>query len=108
MVASEAGEMVGGYGEFATQDGLNEHFQKHGGACGAANVAVYGAMAKTFLTGPLAVGTLEKKRGNGDAIRYNPNTEEFGVISTAGVVRTYFIPNPAVHGYPTNLDYFYA
>jgi filamentous hemagglutinin len=101
-------QMVGGYGEFATYKRFHEHFQKHGSNCGAASAAAYGAMAKTFLTRPFVVGTLEKTRTNGDVIRYNPNTEEFGVISAAGVVRTYFIPDPAAHGYPTNLAYFYA
>ncbi|ASV88650.1 putative large secreted domain protein (plasmid) [Ochrobactrum quorumnocens] len=39
-------------------------------------------------------------------MRYNPVTEEFGVVSSSGDIRTYYRPDPTVHGWPTNLDYF--
>ena len=29
-------------------------------------------------------------------------------MSSTGVVRTYYKPDPALHGYPTKLDYFLA
>jgi pyocin large subunit-like protein len=51
---------------------------------------------------------LEKTRTNGDIVRFNPVTNEFGVARADGVIRTYFKPDPAVHGFPTNLDYFKA
>jgi filamentous hemagglutinin len=63
--------------------------------------------AEAFLTGPKVGGVLEKVRPNGDIVRYNPVTDGFGVASPTAI-RTYYKPDPAVHGYPTNLDYFNA
>jgi filamentous hemagglutinin len=51
---------------------------------------------------------LEKVRANGDIVRYNPATEEFGIVKSDGTIRTYYKPDPANHGFPTNLDYFNA
>ena len=47
-------------------------------------------------------------RTNGDVVRYNPGSNTFGVMDSSGAPRTYFRPDPAQHGYPTNLDYFNA
>lgn len=41
-----------------------------------------------------------------DTIRYNTVTEEYGVRSRFGVIRTHFIADPTRHRRPTNLDYF--
>ena len=51
---------------------------------------------------------LEKVRPNGDIVRYNPAINEFGVVSSKGDIRTYYKPDPAVHGKGANLDYFNA
>lgn len=42
----------------------------------------------------------------GDRVRYDVITQEFGIVTEGGYVRTYFIPEPSVHGHRTNLDYF--
>jgi pyocin large subunit-like protein len=47
-------------------------------------------------------------RSNGDIVRYNPITDAFGVMDAAGAPRTFFKPDPIIHGYLTNLDYFHA
>ena len=39
---------------------------------------------------------------------FDPTTDTFGVMDANGAPRTMFKPDPAVHGYPTNLDYFNA
>jgi filamentous hemagglutinin len=40
-------------------------------------------------------------------VRFDPATDEFGVLSAAGEVRTYFRPVPGVtHKQSTNLEYF--
>lgn len=65
-------------------------------------------MADGFLTGPRGPNTLQRKRPNGDIVRYDQSTDAFGVVSSNGTVRTYYVPDPAVHGYPSNLDYFNA
>ena len=38
----------------------------------------------------------------------NPGTGKFGVVSSGGSIRTYYKPDPAVHGKGSNLDYFNA
>lgn len=65
-------------------------------------------MADAFLNGPRGAGVLEKLRANRDMVRYNPATEAFGVARPNGTIRTCYKPNPAIHGYSTNLDYFNA
>jgi len=93
---------------FADEAKLQDHFQRHGSDFGAKTSVVYQQKADKFLTGSKPIGVLEKKRANGDKVRYNPFTDEFGVVSKNGVIRTYCKPDPNVHGYATNLDYFNA
>jgi|ERR1019366_6687422 filamentous hemagglutinin len=83
------------------------HFKDHGGDFGARNALDYVRQAQQFLLNPPA-GTLTRRRANGDVLRYNPITNTFGVLGPKGVPRTLFKPDPAVHGFPTNLDYFNA
>jgi hypothetical protein len=90
---------------FADAAKLQDHFDRHGADFGARTPAEYEAQAQAFLTGPKPGGVLEKVRPNGDIVRYNPATDEFGVASPSAI-RTYYRPDPAVHGKPTNLDYF--
>jgi len=83
------------------------HFQDHGSDFGASDEFDYESMANSFLTNPLDSDTLEGTRGRDKAtIRYNTATEEYGVISFDGYIRTYYKPDPAIHGLPSNLDYF--
>ena len=84
---------------------LQDHFDRHGADFGARTPAEYEAQAQAFLTGQKPAEVLEKVRPNGDIVRYNPTTDEFGVASPS-TIRTYYKPDPAVHGKPTNLDYF--
>ncbi len=83
------------------------HFKDHGGDFGAKNAIDYVRQAHRFLLYPPA-GTLTRTRTNGDIVRYNPLTNTFGVLAANGFPRTFFKPDPAVHGFPTNLDYFNA
>ena len=85
-----------------------DHFNRHGGDFGATSATQYEAMADGFLTGRRQSGVLERVRPNGDVVRFNPATNEFGVVSGDGTIRTYYKPDPAVHGHATNLDYFNA
>jgi pyocin large subunit-like protein len=72
----------------------------------AVNATTYEQLADMFLEGPRSTTTLEKIRSNGDKLRYDSKTNEFGILSSAGVIKTYFIPDPLVHRLPTNYDYF--
>ncbi|ASG19235.1 hemagglutinin repeat-containing protein [Salmonella enterica] len=71
------------------------------------NSKQYVDAAHNFVTNP-PVGTLTKTRKNGDTIYYNPSSNTFAVKNADGVPKTMFRPDPADHGYPTNLDYFNA
>ncbi|WP_221119613.1 hemagglutinin repeat-containing protein [Rhizobium lentis] len=97
-----------GVGAFGSVAKLQDHYNRHGNDFGAKSAAEYQAQAKAFLGGPIAPGILEKIRSNGDIVRYNPTTDEFGVVSSGGIIRTYYKPDPAVHGKGSNLDYFNA
>jgi hypothetical protein len=100
--------IVAAVGKFATDAQLQSHFVDHGGDFGAKTPAEYQQQADTFLNGPRGSSVLEKIRSNGDIVRYDPATEEFGVAQGNGTIRTYFKPDASVHGYATNLDYFNA
>lgn len=93
-------------GTFIDHAKLQDHFQRHGADFGATTPADYEQQADTFLNGPKSSGVLEKMRSNGDVVRYNPSTEEFGIVRQDGTIRSYFKPDPAVHGFPADLDYF--
>lgn len=47
-------------------------------------------------------------QGDGDQVSYNPDANLFAVVTRDGKIRTFFRPDPAIHGYDTNLDYFNA
>jgi filamentous hemagglutinin len=94
--------------KFADNTRLLDHFARHGRDVGATSAADYERLASDFLTGPLATGVLEKTRANGDIVRFDPATQLFGIIRPNGIIRTFFKPDPAVHGLASNLDYFNA
>ena len=84
-----------------------KHFNDHGGDFSAENAVDYIRKAREFLHNPPA-GVLTKIRDTGDVVRFDPVTETFGVMDKHGVPRTFYVPDPAEHGFPTNLDYFNA
>ena len=93
---------------FGNSAKLNDHFARHGADFGSQNAATYEKEAGDFLSGVRDPATLSKVRVNGDSVLYNPNTDQFGVITNGGVIKTYYKPIPAVHGHASNLDYFHA
>jgi filamentous hemagglutinin len=55
------------------------------------------------------VGRLATKVGPDGVIRvYDPATNTFESFNTNGTTKTFYKPDPAQHGYPTNLDYWNA
>ncbi|MBM3074409.1 VENN motif pre-toxin domain-containing protein, partial [Lelliottia sp. RWM.1] len=84
------------------------HWTKHGKEFPEyQNAKQYVDASHNFVTNPPA-GTLTTTRKNGDTIYYNPSSNTFAVKNSDGVPKTMFRPDPADHGYPTNLDYFNA
>jgi filamentous hemagglutinin len=63
--------------------------------------------AQDFISSPPS-GTLSIVRSNGDVVLYNPTSNTLAVKAADGTPKTMFRPDPAEHGYPTNLDYFNA
>jgi filamentous hemagglutinin len=85
-----------------------EHYNSHVEEFGVQGMgpAEYQERADEFLGAQKPQGVLECVRRNGDRVRFNPATDEFGILSEFGFIRTYFRPDPAIHGRPTNIDYF--
>jgi|GEM_PF-1886495 len=95
-------------GKFANAELREGHFLKHGKDFGAKTAQEYEKRAATFMLGDLSPGVLEKTNSYGDIIRYNVLTDEFGMFSKQGFIRTYYKPDLQIHKLPTHLDYFYA
>lgn len=93
---------------FADRGKLLDHYARHGGDFGAKDADEYEKLAGSFLSGPPERAVIEKTRKNGDKVRYNQLSQEFAIVRSDGTIRTYFKPDPAVHGFPSNLDYFNA
>ena len=103
---------------FATSTKRDEHFFDHGSEFGAANEFEYETMAGTFLVQAKPIQVLECVRSRGDILRFDPITDQFGVLSGDGFIRTYFKPVPCAklpaamrtsrrcHSFSTNYDYF--
>ncbi len=53
-------------------------------------------------------GTLTKIRLNGDVVFYDPVSNTFAVTNQKGLPRTMYKPDPLIHKYETNLEYFYG
>ena len=89
-------------------DNLSDHFLRHGAEFGFNTEQEYLTAAQNFVSTKGNQGVLSTVRANGDTVIYNPTTNEFAVITNDGAIRTFFKPDPAIHGYETNIDYFYA
>lgn len=84
------------------------HFKKHRTEFPELKNGIeYVEAAHDFITSP-PLGTLSKTRANGERILYSPTSDVFVVQSVDGAPKTMFKPNPAVHGYKTNKEYYDA
>ena len=61
-------------------------------------------MADDFTTGIKGPNIQELVRGNGDIIRFNATTGEYGVVSKGGIIRTYYKPAPKSSKNPRGYD----
>ncbi len=85
---------------------LGRHFADHGADFGASSADEYASQASQFLQRSQAEGLPTRIDANGVIRTYDPATKEFGAFNANGTTRTYFVPDPAIHGYPTNWDYW--
>ena len=84
------------------------HWNKHGAEFPQfQNAKQYVQGAHNFVHTPPS-GTHIKTRANGDKVFFDPATDTFAVQGANNAPKTMFKPDPAQHGYPSNLDYFNA
>ncbi|MCC7018672.1 MAG: hypothetical protein IT332_02885 [Ardenticatenales bacterium] len=76
------------------------------------SVDAYEQAAISFLSRPVDGNgiTLEGRRENGDRIRWNRDTREFGVVCKCGFVHTYYVidDDRRPPEYKDDEDYFYG
>lgn len=85
------------------------HFKKHQDEFpGVNNAKEYVEAAKKFLTDPPARTYTRVRESDGAIVRYNPDTNTFGVMSKDGVMNTMFKPDPAklAPKFKDSWDYF--
>jgi len=101
---------------------LIEHYGKHAIELAIATVMQYEQRADAFLGSTKKPHVLECKRTGGDTVRFDPLTDEYGVLASNGIIRTYFKAIPCCsidvkirqaikdagccHAYANNIDYF--
>ena len=92
---------------FASAADRADHFKLHGEDFGATSEFEYEGMAVAFLNAPRDAQIVEGiRRGNGDTVRFHRVTQTFAVMRSDGIVKTFYKPNPAWHGFGSNLAYF--
>ena len=83
-----------------------DHWQKHRAEFPELqNALQYVKFARDFLNSPPATA-LVKVRPNGDVVIFDPVSDIFGIRTSNGTPKTIFKPNPALHDWPSNLDYY--
>lgn len=87
---------------------LEQHWVKHKKDFNFSTKAEYEEAASKFLNSPRdGSGVFQViRKDSSDIIRFNPKTNEFGILSNDKFVRTYYKPDPAEHGFATNMEYF--
>ncbi len=91
---------------FKTEAKLLEHLSAHGHEFGVTTAEEYLLLAERFLMGACPLDVRECLRPQGGYCRYNELSNEYGAVTADGLIATFMKPDPAVHGLPTNLDYF--
>ena len=79
---------------FESLEQLNRHFSEHGADFGASNPNEYEELADAFLGETKPAHVHECMRQSGAKLRYDPNTEAFGVLDAGSVCRTHYKPVP--------------
>jgi len=83
-----------GINNFANPKLLEDHFNTHGAEFGYKSADDYLRGARELTSGGNGIETFT--RSNGDKLFYNPSTNEFGVLTKNGVIRTYYKPKEGI------------
>jgi hypothetical protein len=79
---------------FVNSRQLSRHFAEHGMDFGARTQEEYEQMAEIFLTAAQRPSVVQCRRKTGDLIRFDTETEAYGVLDRNNIVRTFFKPIP--------------
>jgi len=91
---------------FQTPADRADYFQKHGGQYIVATELEYEALADAFMFSPLTPDVRQCYRPQGDRLRYRDASNDLGIVNRNYFLKTFFKPDPAIHGHATNIDYF--
>lgn len=83
---------------------LSEHFAKHGHEFGAKDEEDYALRAAAFFSS----GAPRKVAPDGVIRMWDPSSNTFGSYHPDGTPITLFKPDPKIHKYATNADYWAA
>ncbi len=97
---------VRGSATWANEKTLADHFARHGKDFGTKTAQEYSQAASDFLRKSQAQGLPTKIGPDGTIRVYDPKTNTFGSYTAGGETRTFYKPDPAMHKYNTNLDYW--
>jgi hypothetical protein len=87
---------------------LEDHFIRHGADFGAQSADDYVQQASRFLQRSQLDNLPTKVDAKGVIRVYDPKTNTFGSFNPDGTIKTFYKPDPNLHPYPTNLDYWNA
>jgi len=93
---------------FETTAKLVDHYGRHHVRLHITTMVEYERRADEFCGGPRRFGTFQCQRKIGDRLRYNILTKEFGILTSAGRILTYYIPDRARHKKLFHFFYFIA
>ena len=89
---------------FKTRNSLDRHAQEHSDEFGFITPDEYETLAIKFMSGPLVWHVMQLERQNGDYIRWNSHTGQFGVRFRDGRLKTYFLGKATEEGYKYFLE----
>jgi hypothetical protein len=78
----------------ANETELQVHYTRHRTDFTVASEKEYERLVDYFLSGTPRRSMMQCKRTQGDIVRYDVTTTEYGVLSATGIIRTYFKAKP--------------
>ncbi|MBX3322116.1 MAG: hypothetical protein KF757_03915 [Phycisphaeraceae bacterium] len=76
---------------------LESHFAKHKSEWSSMSIKKYDRKAHSLMNAEIGGDILGHTRSNGDILRYNRKTNEFGVMAEDGTIRTFFRPQDGMN-----------
>jgi len=87
---------------------LADHFNRHGADFAASTADDYIQQASRFFRKSQLENLPTKLDPNGVTRVYDAKTNTFGSFGPDGAIKTFYKPDPAIHKYRTNIDYWNA